>query len=112
MNFISLVTHGLSAISVHGDVVGVRLLIATTLLILFAIAGICVVVVIRLLTDLAIPGWATYVVALLLIILIQAVTLSLFFIFLVLSNRDNASFLPERDYVHFISRVVDIPVKN
>ena len=112
MNFISLVTHGLSAISVHGDVVGVRLLIATTLLILFAVCGICVVVVIRLLTDLAIPGWATYVVALLLIILIQAVTLSLFFIFLVLSNRDNASFLPERDYVHFISRVVDIPVKN
>ncbi len=112
MNFVALVTHGLSAISVHGDVVGVRSLIATSVLILFAVAGILVVVVIRLVTDLAIPGWATYVVALLLIILIQAVTLSLFFIFLVLSNRDTASFLPERDYVHFISRVTEISTTN
>jgi glycosyltransferase involved in cell wall biosynthesis len=112
MNFISLVTHGLSAISVNGDVAGVRLLIGTCVLIFLAFAGILAVVIIRLVTDLAIPGWATYVVALLLIILIQAVTLSLFFIFLVLNNRNNASFMPERDYAHFISRVVDVSVKD
>jgi glycosyltransferase involved in cell wall biosynthesis len=112
MNFVSLVTHGLSAISVNGDVVGVRLLIGTCILIVLAMAGILLVVIIRLLTDLAVPGWATYVVALLLIILIQAVTLSLFFIFLVLNNRDHASFLPERDYIHFVSRVAEIPLKN
>jgi hypothetical protein len=112
MNFISLVTHGLSAISVNGDVAGVRLLLGTCGLILFSLAGIFVVVMVRLITDLAIPGWATYVVALLLIILMQAVTLSLFFIFLVLNNRDNASFLPERDYVHFISSIREIFVKN
>ena len=112
MNFISLVTHGLSAISVNGDVAGVRLLVATCVLIVLSFIGILVVVIIRLVTDLAIPGWATNVVALLLIILIQAVTLSLFFIFLVLNNRNNASFLPERDYVHFISRVKEISLKN
>jgi polyisoprenyl-phosphate glycosyltransferase len=112
MNFISLVTHGLSAISVNGDVAGVRLLVGTCVLIFLAFTGILAVVIIRLVTDLAIPGWATYVVALLLIILIQAVTLSLFFIFLVLNNRNNASFMPERDYVHFISRVVEVSVKH
>jgi hypothetical protein len=88
------------------------LLVATCVLIVLSFIGILVVVIIRLVTDLAIPGWATNVVALLLIILIQAVTLSLFFIFLVLNNRNNASFLPERDYVHFISRVKEISLKN
>ena len=112
MNFVSLVTHGLSAISVYGDVAGVRLLLGTCGLIFLSITGISLVVVVRFLTDLAIPGWATYVVALLLIILMQAVTLSLFFIFLVLNNRDNASFLPERDYRYFISEVYEVYAKK
>ncbi|HEY0659420.1 MAG TPA: glycosyltransferase [Pyrinomonadaceae bacterium] len=112
MNFVSLVTHGLSAISVYGDLAGVRLLLGTCGLILLSVVGILTVVVVRLVTDLAIPGWATYVVALLLIILMQAVTLSLFFIFLVLNNRNNASFLPERDYSYFISREHEIFVKK
>jgi len=112
MSFISLVTHGLSAISVFGDRVGVRMLVGTIALIGLSLVGILVVVLVRLDTDLAIPGWATYVVALLLIILMQAVSLSIFFIFIVLSNRDNASFLPERDYVHFISDVRTIYKKQ
>ena len=112
MNFVSLVTHGLSAISVYGDIVGVRLLLGTCGLIVLSIIGISLVVFVRIVTDLAIPGWATYVVALLLIILMQAVTLSLFFIFLVLNNRDNASFLPERDYKYFISEVYEVYAKQ
>lgn len=112
MNFVSLVTHGLSAISVYGDIAGVRLLLGTCGLIFLSIIGISLVVFVRIVTDLAIPGWATYVVALLLIILMQAVTLSLFFIFLVLNNRDNASFLPERDYKYFISQVYEVYAKK
>ena len=108
MNFVSLVTHGLSAISVYGDIAGVRLLLGTAVLILLSLIGILIVVIVRFATDLAIPGWATYVVAMLLIILMQAVTLSLFFIFLVLNNRDTAGFIPERDYVHYISRVREV----
>ena len=104
MNFTSLVTHGLGAISVHGEVVGVRLLMATSLLILFSLAGIAVVVSIKIFTTLAIPGWATYVGASLLIILIQAVSISLFFVFIILSSRNNYSFLPMRDFSNFILR--------
>src|ERR1051326_1395072 len=109
MNFVSLVTHGLSAISVHGEVVGVRLLIATSLLIIFAVVGMGAAITIKLTTTLAIPGWATYVVALSFIVLIQAVILSLFFIFVILSGRNNSGFLPLRDYHHFISRIWTIP---
>ena len=105
MSFVSLVTHGLSAISVYGDVLGVRLLIATSVLVVLATFGISAAITIRLTTTLAIPGWATNVVALSLIILIQAVILSLFFIFMVLNGRNNPGFLPLRDYHYFISRL-------
>ena len=69
MSFPSLVTHGLSAISVHGEIVGARLLVATFFLMLLVVFGLVSVMVIRLVTDLAIPGWASYVGALFLIIL-------------------------------------------
>ena len=112
MNFVSLVTHGLSAISVHGDTVGVRLLLGTCALIVLSLIGILAVVTVRFVTDLAIPGWATYASAMLLIILMQAVTMSLFFIFLVLNNRNSAGFIPERDYARFISSTRDIFLKG
>lgn len=102
MSFVSLVTHGLSAISVYGDVVGVRLLVATGSLILFTLISIIVVIIIRFATNLAIPGWTSYIVVMFFIMLMQAVMLSLFFSFLVLSGRNNSSFLPKRDYRYFI----------
>jgi hypothetical protein len=95
MNFVSLVMHGLSAISVYGDTVGVRLLIGTCALILLIILGIVTAVIIRLTTTLAIPGWATYVTALLLIILMQAVTLSFFSSFLFSMAEIMSPFFPK-----------------
>ncbi len=103
MNFTSLVIHGLSAISVHSEVVGVRMLCATLFLTFVSLAAVGVVVGVRLFTDLAVPGWATYVTAFLAVILLQSVTLSFFFSFIVLNGRQNATFLPERDYHHFIA---------
>lgn len=103
MSFTSLVIHGLSAISVHSDVVGVRMLAATLTLTLVSMVLAGIVVAVRLFTDLAVPGWATYVTAFLAVILLQSVTLSFFFSFIVLSGRENATFLPERDYHYFIA---------
>lgn len=105
MDFVSLVTHGLSAISVYSEVVGIRLLIATLLLMAGSIVGMAIAITVKFATTLAIPGWTTYVVALLLIILMQAFSLSIFFIFIVLSGRNNYSFLPLRDYHYFISGI-------
>ncbi len=102
MNFPSLVTHGLSAISVHGDIVGVRLLVITFFLMLLFGAGLISVVIVKFTTTLAIPGWTSYIGALLLVILMQTVMLSLFFSFLVLSGRNASNFLPHRDYQYFV----------
>jgi SAM-dependent methyltransferase len=45
MNFVSFVAHGLSAISVYSDVVGVRLLVLSILMAVFTMAGIVAAVV-------------------------------------------------------------------
>ncbi|HEX5431150.1 MAG TPA: glycosyltransferase [Bryobacteraceae bacterium] len=105
MNFASLVVHGLSAISVFSDVVGARLLALT------AFAGLAVSLLIgltagiRLFTDLAIPGWATYVSGILLIILAQALIVSVALAFLIMNGRASQSFIPMRDAPLFAGRV-------
>ncbi len=104
MNFVALVVHGLVAISVFSDLVGVRLLLACVGLGLLTLGGISAVVVVRLFTSLAIPGWATYSVGLLGLLLLQSVLLAACFSFLILSGRNRAAFLPSRDYVHFLGR--------
>jgi glycosyltransferase involved in cell wall biosynthesis len=102
MNFSSLVTHGLSAISVYGEIVGVRLLMASCVLIGVTIAGLFGVITIRLFTNLAIPGWTSYLVVALVSLILQAFIISLSFIFLVLTGRNSTSFLPNRDYHYFV----------
>ncbi len=111
MNFVLLVTHGLSAISIYGDIVGARLLVVSCLLIFFTIISIMAIVTIKLTTSLAIPGWTSYIIALLVSILIQAVMLSLFFVFVVLSGRNNPSFIPQKDYHYFILGIQEIHPK-
>lgn len=101
MNFAALVIHGLSAISVFGDIVGVRLLVATGLLILLASASLIAATTLRLATNMAIPGWATYTTGLLAVILLQAVMMSLMFSFIILSTRQGSAFLPVRDYHYY-----------
>ena len=112
MSFVSLVIHGLSAISVHADVVGVRLLIASLAGIMLAAAGLAVIVAVRLLTTLAIPGWATSAAGILAVVLLQLVLFSIVFCFMTLSNRQGTTVLPLRDYPYFIASVewIDHPL--
>lgn len=102
MNFVALVAHGMSAISVFGDIVGVRLLIGSMAGSFLAVLGILGVLFIRLFTHRAIPGWATQSVAGLTIIIIQFITIAMTFTFTLLSNRINLNFVPIRDYEMFV----------
>jgi glycosyltransferase involved in cell wall biosynthesis len=108
MNFVALVSHGLSAISVFGDIVGVRLLIGSLAGSLLAGVGMVLVAAIRLFTNRAIPGWATSATGILAIIAIQLISIATSFTFFVLSNRANVGFIPLRDCSLFVDEVVDI----
>lgn len=102
MNLISLILHGLSALSVFADTIGVRALIGSILLSFLSLLMISVVVGIKVFTDLAIPGWASYLVASFIILLIQSIILSLFFIFMILQGRNYSNFIPRRDFIFYI----------
>jgi hypothetical protein len=108
MNFTALVTHGLSAISVFGEIAGVRLLIASGGLFALVCLLLAAVVTVRLYTPWAIPGWATAATGLLLLLAGQVLTASAGLVLFVLSSRNNLSFLPLRDYEYFIERTVEV----
>jgi glycosyltransferase involved in cell wall biosynthesis len=108
MNFIALVAHGLSAISVFGDRVGVRMLIGSLGGAALAFVGILVAVSVRLFSSLAIPGWATYAIGTLIVILMQMITIAASFTFFMLSNRMNLGFIPMRDYPLFVASIMEV----
>jgi hypothetical protein len=107
MNVPQLIIHGLSAISVFADVVGVRIILFCFMLMLATSGGILITVGIRLFTDLGIPGWATYTTGLLTNILLQSLLITLIFCFIILNNRNTTAFLPLRDAGFFIDTTED-----
>lgn len=108
MNFVGLVTHGLSAISVFGDRVGVRLLVATAAAVAFTVLGLGAVLGLRFGTDFAIPGWATTAAGALVLLLLHLLTIACLFTFTVLNGRNGSSFLPARDYHYFVGELREV----
>jgi polyisoprenyl-phosphate glycosyltransferase len=105
MSLVALVVHGLSAMAVFGDRIGVRLLILVSIGMSLVSVALISVIGIRLLTNLAIPGWATYVTGILLVILIQMLMIVLVFAFVILTGRNTVSIIPSRDYIHIADTV-------
>jgi glycosyltransferase involved in cell wall biosynthesis len=87
MNMPALVLHGVGALSVFSDILFSRLLIASLSFGLLCALGMIVVALLRILTDLAIPGWATNAMSALAILVAQMVILMLCTGFLLLSSR-------------------------
>src|SRR5262249_38681112 len=104
MSLISLVTHGLSGISVYIDVIFVRLLILSTGLIAATAVAMVLVVCYKLFTSYATPGWATTVLSTFLIIMTQAGIFMVGITLMLLSNRSVPTVLPALDSDRFIDR--------
>jgi len=102
MSFVTLVMHGLSAISVYSDLVGVRVLRALALLAALVVAGSIGTLAVRIFTPLEVPAWTTSAAGLLLVALLHLMILSMFVAMFALRARSGYSFLPLRDYSHFI----------
>jgi glycosyltransferase involved in cell wall biosynthesis len=105
MSFVSLVLHGLSAISVFAETVVVRLLVALGVLGVVVVALLGAVVAIRTGTTLAIPGWATVSFGILLVLLSQAIGVGLVLVMGILATRQGMPFIPMRDYQLFVQNV-------
>jgi hypothetical protein len=102
MNYVSLIVHGMSGISVYSDVIFVRMLAATGAFLVFSMLTIFAVVTVRLTTSWATPGWATTVVFGTLTILLQTIVSTLMTMLLLLNNRSQRNVVPMRDYPDYI----------
>lgn len=105
MNFVSLILHGLSAVSVLMDTTAVRITLFCVMTAAISVVGIGVVVGLRLLSILTVPGWASYLVISFMIVTLQAFLISLLLVFIVLTYRTQQNFLPAKQYADFIETV-------
>lgn len=104
MNMTSLIRHGLNAIAVFEDVWLIRMLVGLGLfsgLVMSALVGVGIV---KLGTDLAIPGWTTSAAGLLLVILLQAALLAVMSVTAHLNRRSLPEFIPALDAKRFVAR--------
>ena len=102
MNLVSLTGHGLSAMSVFGDRIGTRMLIASSLLILVSAVAIVGLGVAAVANGASLSGWGAYGAGLLVMVLLQALLFSLVFVFIILASRNTSGFIPARDHVFFV----------
>jgi len=108
MNLVSLIMHGMSAISVYGDVVLVRVLISLLGLSALSTVGLGVVVALRLFTNLAIPGWASGVAGNLFVIFLQSVVFAVISVFIILSTRSTKTVVPIVDADTYVVRILEV----
>jgi hypothetical protein len=105
MNFMSLLLHGLEAISVFIDIMAIRLLIFSLFTIAASIVAIAIILFIKTFTTKAIPGWATTAVLSMIIVLMQSFLLSLFTIFLYLTFKSQRQFIPAYHYMDYVRSI-------
>lgn len=102
MNFSALVLHGLSALSVHIDVVSVRFLVLSLCLMVLSALIVMAVVYVKFFTPFATPGWSTTIVVGFSIMVVQSFFISIFLVFVTLINRTHRLFLPFVDWPPFV----------
>jgi glycosyltransferase involved in cell wall biosynthesis len=101
MNFVGLIVHGLTAISVFDRVAFVRLFVACAVGMGFATIGIVAAIVFRAASPEA-PAWIPYTIGFLGVLLIQLSTLSALIVGMLLQTRNATPFLPAIDALRFI----------
>ncbi|QRR02802.1 glycosyltransferase [Dyadobacter sandarakinus] len=104
MNFVSLVLHGLSAISVLVDTTAVRILILSIFMSGLAITFIIIILFLKIIGN-ATPGWASTLGSALIILMLQFFLISLFLVFMVLQYRSQQNFIPALHYRDFVEKV-------
>jgi hypothetical protein len=102
LNLVSLVIHGIAAISCYNELIGVRLIFWSLGLSAILTSLILAVIIIRLATSWAIPGWATFAVGVLLVLLVEVFLMVLAFAAIAISSRKAHFFFPIQQYKFLI----------
>lgn len=102
MTLSTLIIHGFSSISVLMDIMSIRIIMFSFATILISFISILTVFAIKLFTNYAIPGWASFTILILLNILFQSLMIAILMLFIYLSKRTSKNIIPFDDYKSFI----------
>lgn len=102
MNLVSLVGHGLSAIAVFADRVGVRVLLAAISALIVTVLGIAAIVGRSIIAHEAPSMWVLVAAVAVLVVVLQTIATASLFVLQVLFSRGGAAFIPARDYQFFV----------
>jgi hypothetical protein len=102
MHLVSLVSHGLSAISIYSESALVRILLALVALAILTACALVAVIAVRIFTEAAVPGWASIVGGSLLTLLLQAIAFSVFMAFFIHSGRSSPAVVPAFEADKFV----------
>lgn len=106
MSFVAMVVHGLSAMSVYGDRIGVRLLFGASVITALAVVGSMAFWTWQIWTGAPVSAWSLGLAGLvLLVLLFVMLASSLGFVFIILASRGQPGFLPFRDFGAYVSHV-------
>ncbi len=108
MNFNGLILHGLGAMSVFIELIFTRILFFLIVFISLLLLIAMVVIVIKLFTSLAIPGWTSNVTGVLTLAILQAIIIIMVSAFMVLNSRSTKLFIPAKDSQYFIAERINI----
>ena len=111
MNFVSLIAHGLGAISVFSEAVFIRILITSALMLSLSSAIGMAAVYFKLFTDLALPNWATTVVGFAIVISVQALMMPILMAFMLLNSRANIQVPPGSVILNFVEARIDLAAR-
>jgi len=102
MSFTSLIIHGLSAISVFANVVGVRLLLFSIFMFFITLAMLTVIILVKATSLILIPSWLFLSIIFFLFFLLLMTIGCFAMVFIILMSRYNLSFIPKRDCKQYI----------
>lgn len=105
MNLVSLTAHGLSAISVHIEAVGIRILVASVALGLLALISSLALLGVRLFTTLSIPGVISILTVMFALLSFLSMSFALQLVFSVLAARERKATIPAIDSAALIHSV-------
>lgn len=104
MNFVSLVQHGFKALTVFAEDVLIRIAVGCLLMAAFVVISIFIVFLLKLI-NMATPGWASLLIGMLFMILLQTCMIALLCLLLTnISKKSQANI----DYKYFIDQVIKL----
>jgi len=112
MNFVTLVAHGLGAISVFSDAVFIRILLFSAGLVAFSVLLGGAALYMKLFTTLALPNWATTVLGFSLVISLQALMMPILMAFMLLNARSTIQPLPKTVILQMVAERIEVPLSR